>query len=189
MVVVLGLCAFILLYFKNKSDIAKKKRLPDMLGFCWGDRIETVNAWAKMRGLKYYPAGNTQKSFVFVGEYPGLEQTASYRFHIVKRRLDSLEILVQDPEGSAYRTVYDKLALQYAEPWDEDTGEGEEEENATWVRVESLIILMHGESGFTHLRYFNRAKMSGEEHLEEEQEALLEEMEEDDERLSDAPPL
>ena len=148
---------FFFYHLKRRADVAGQAGSAHMLGFHWGDSVDAVAKWAKKLGLRYQNADNAAACIVYTGKFPSLMQAVSYTFHLPGGRLDSIAILAEDASGFSSGKLRDRFAAKYGEPWDEEPG------NASWVvgDDEILLVVLQGDSGYAHIRFFNMENLDG----------------------------
>jgi hypothetical protein len=155
---------FFFFVYSAKKKIAITKQVNDafMFGFHWGDSVETAAKWAKKIGLKFRKADNDTATIIYTGDFPGLPLTkASYSLYMPHGRLDSIAVLISDASGVSFSSLAVKFGAKYGESWDE------EDDCATWIAGDVLIVLLQGKSGLVHIRYLNMNNMPEDKALED----------------------
>lgn len=143
---------FFFFVYSAKKKIAITKQVDDafMFGFHWGDSVETAAKWAKRIGLKYHKADNNAATVIYTGNFPGLTlMKASYSLYMPSGKLDSIAVLISDASGLSFSSLCEKFGGKFGECWDE------EDDCASWIAGDILIVLLQGKRDLVHIRYLN----------------------------------
>jgi hypothetical protein len=160
-------CSFV---YSTKKKIAITKQIDSafMFGFHWGDSVETAAKWAKRIGLKFRKADNDTATIIYAGSFPGLPLIkASYSLYMPHGKLDSVAVLIPDASGVSFSSLAVKFNVKYGESWDE------EDDCATWIVGDILIVLLQGKSGLVHIRYLNMNNMPEDKTLEDVHDEVI----------------